>query len=158
MTPTFQGVVSSTNLAATYAATTITNGLAPTNAPTLLTPTFQGLASGSNMNLSGTFNLVGNLSNNGVLFPASGCTDLGSTTAVVISGATLEYIAYPTNNYTVTVAAAAARVPYEIIIFSTNTATISTLKLLGSWTTTGTNDVGVSPSTNTVWYLKARGL
>jgi hypothetical protein len=91
--------------------------------------------------------------------PGPGCTDLGDTNAVTITGATVSWEAQPTGVYTVSVAAAAARYCYALEVRSTNSCVLAAgISLQGTWTITGTNVLTLVPSTGTLWRAYGRGL
>jgi hypothetical protein len=91
--------------------------------------------------------------------PGPGCTDLGETPAVTITGATTSWRAAPTGVYTVSVAQAASRYVYALEVVSTNACTLAAgLNLQGSWTITGTNVLVITPCTGTLWRVYGRGL
>ena len=91
--------------------------------------------------------------------PGPGCTDLGATPTVTITGLTVSQRAAPTGVYTVSVAQAASRYTYALEVVSTNPCTLAAgLNLQGSWTITGTNILAIVPCTGTLWRVYGRGL
>jgi len=91
--------------------------------------------------------------------PGHGCTYLGTSQAVTLTGATTSYRAEPAGVYTVSVAQAASRYTYALEIVSTNPCTLAAgLNLQGSWTITGTNILAIVPCTGTLWRVYGRGL
>ena len=91
--------------------------------------------------------------------PGPGCTDLGATPTVTITGATVSQRAAPTGVYTVSVAQAASRYVYALEVISTNPCTLAAgLNLQGSWTITGTNILAIVPCTGTLWRVYGRGI
>jgi hypothetical protein len=91
--------------------------------------------------------------------PAPGCTDLGQSMAVTITGATTSYMAYPTGTVTLAVSATASRYPFSLELYGTNAVTLAAgLTLYGSWTRAHTNIVALVPSTGSVWRVYARTL
>jgi hypothetical protein len=91
--------------------------------------------------------------------PGPGCTYLGTSQAVTLTGATTSYRAEPAGVYTVSVAQAASRYTYALEVISTNPCTLAAgLNLQGSWTITGTNILCVVPCTGTLWRVYGRGL
>ena len=91
--------------------------------------------------------------------PGPGCTYLGTSQDVSLTGATTSYRAEPAGVYTVSVAQAASRYTYALEVVSTNPCTLSAgLNLQGSWTITGTNILAIVPCTGTLWRVYGRGL
>jgi hypothetical protein len=91
--------------------------------------------------------------------PGPGCTYLGTSQAVTLTGATTSYRAEPAGVYTVSVAQAASRYTYALEIVSTNPCTLAAgLNLQGSWTITGTNILAIVPCTGTLWRVYGRGI
>jgi hypothetical protein len=91
--------------------------------------------------------------------PGPGCTDLGATPTVTITGLTVSQRAAPTGVYTVSVAQAASRYVYALEVTSTNQYVLaSNLYLQGSWSITGTNVLTLVPCTGTLWRVYGRGL
>jgi hypothetical protein len=91
--------------------------------------------------------------------PGPGCTYLGTSQAVTLTGATTSYRAEPAGVYTVSVAQAASRYTYALEVISTNPCTLAAgLNLQGSWTITGTNILAIAPCTGTLWRVYGRGL
>jgi hypothetical protein len=91
--------------------------------------------------------------------PGPGCTYLGTSQAVTLTGATTSYRSEPAGVYTVSVAQAASRYTYALEVISTNPCTLAAgLNLQGSWTITGTNILCVVPCTGTLWRVYGRGL
>jgi hypothetical protein len=92
--------------------------------------------------------------------PVAGCTDLGTATAVALTGATIAYRAAPSGTYTVSVAAAANRMCcYVIDIYGSSACTLAAgLNLLGTWTPAETNQLGIYPGTNGTWNVLGRSL
>ena len=91
--------------------------------------------------------------------PGPGCTYLGTSQAVTLTGATTSYRAEPAGVYTVSVAQAASRYTYALEVISTNPCTLAAgLNLQGSWTITGTNILAIVPCTGTLWRVYGRGL
>jgi hypothetical protein len=100
---------------------------------------------------------AGGLVTNSISGP--GCTYLGTSQAVTLTGATTSYRAEPAGVYTVSVAQAASRYTYALEIVSTNPCTLAAgLNLQGSWTITGTNILAIVPCTGTLWRVYGRGL
>ena len=105
--------------------------------------------------------LNGLLTQSGVVtngaIPGPGCTDLGTAANLVVSGATVFYVANPTGVYTVSVASAASKYCYSLIVFSTNSYTLASgLVPFGSATIGATNEFGISAMTNNVYYVRQR--
>jgi hypothetical protein len=105
--------------------------------------------------------LNGLLTQSGVItngaIPGPGCTDLGTSVNLVLSGATVAYVANPTGVYTVSVATAASRYCYSLIVYSTNSYTlVSGLTQFGSASIGATNEFGLSPKTNSGYYVRQR--
>jgi hypothetical protein len=91
--------------------------------------------------------------------PGPGCTYLGTSQDVTLTGATTSYRAEPAGVYTVSVAQAASRYTYALEVISTNPCTLAAgLNLQGSWTITGTNILAIVPCTGTLWRVYGRGL
>jgi hypothetical protein len=91
--------------------------------------------------------------------PGPGCTYLGTSQAVTLTGATTSYRAEPAGVYTVSVSQAASRYTYALEVISTNPCTLAAgLNLQGSWTITGTNILAIVPCTGTLWRVYGRGL
>jgi hypothetical protein len=105
-----------------------------------------------------TLTLIGgNAVTNGAI-PASGCTDLGTAVNLVLSGATVAYVANPTGVYTVSVTkASASGYVYTLTTFSTNAYTLASgLQLYGSHTIGATNEFVFIPQTNSVYKVRAQ--
>jgi hypothetical protein len=107
--------------------------------------------------------LNGLLTQSGVItngaIPGPGCTDLGTSVNLVLSGATVAYVANPTGIYTVSVATAASRYCYSLEVASTNSYTLAAgLTLMGSHTIGKTNIFVTLPHTGTVWRVYPKGL
>jgi hypothetical protein len=91
--------------------------------------------------------------------PGPGCTYLGTSQAVTLTGATTSYRSEPAGVYTVSVAQAASRYTYALEVVSTNPCTLAAgLNLQGSWTITGTNILAIVPCTGTLWRVYGRGI
>jgi hypothetical protein len=100
---------------------------------------------------------VGAVATNAI--PGPGCTYLGTSQDVTLTGATTSYRAEPAGVYTVSVAQAASRYTYALEVISTNPCTLAAgLNLQGSWTITGTNILAIVPCTGTLWRVYGRGL
>jgi hypothetical protein len=98
---------------------------------------------------------AGGLTNGAI--PAAGCTDLGTSANLVISGATTFYEATPVGVYTVNVASAASRWCYSLIVYSTNSYTLASgLTQFGSASIGSTNEFCLSPKTNGGYYVRQR--
>jgi hypothetical protein len=92
--------------------------------------------------------------------PGPGCTDLGTAVNLVLSGATVAYVANPSGVYTVSVTkASSAGYVYTLTTFSTNSyALASGLQLYGSHINGigATNEFLFIPQTNAVYKVRAQ--
>ena len=90
--------------------------------------------------------------------PGPGCTDLGTSANLVISGATVCYVANPSGVYTVSVTkASSAGYVYTLTTFSTNAYTLASgLQLYGAHTIGATNEFLFIPQTNAVYKVRAQ--
>jgi hypothetical protein len=105
-----------------------------------------------------TLTLIGgNAITNGAI-PGPGCTDLGTAVNLVLSGATVAYVANPTGVYTVSVTkASSAGYVYTLTTFSTNSYTLASgLRLYGTHTIGATNEFVFVPQTNAVYKVRAQ--
>lgn len=93
-----------------------------------------------------------------VQVPGPGCTDLGGSTNLVLTGTTVNYTAAPTNAYAISMSGAPASC-YSLNITSTNACTLTSgMSLQGSWTITGTNILTIVGCTNSGWRVYGRGI
>lgn len=107
-----------------------------------------------------TTNLV-NITSNAIIssIPGPGCVDLGTTTAINISGSNVAYTATPSGVYTIAVSNTAPRYVYSLEVISSSSYTLSAgITLRGTHTITGTNIFTFVPGTGTLWRAFARGL
>jgi hypothetical protein len=105
-----------------------------------------------------TLTLIGgNAITNGAI-PGPGCTDLGTAVNLVLSGATVAYVANPTGVYTVSVTkASSAGYVYTLTTFSSNSYTLASgLQLYGAHTIGATNEFVFVPQTNAVYKVRAQ--
>jgi hypothetical protein len=143
-----------------YADTFTGGGAGLTNIPIAGVSGLQGALDGklgTNGVTAGIIAAAGGVVTNAI--PGPGCTYLGTSQAVTLTGATTSYRSEPAGVYTVSVAQAASRYTYALEVISTNPCTLAAgLNLQGSWTITGTNILAIVPCTGTLWRVYGRGI